>query len=876
MKLLAITILCTAVTAWAAQETPVRKYATRPSNPAAPIIDGRDEDPSWKSAEIAAGFVQNEPHNGQAATEPTEFKIVHDQNNLYVFIRAHDSQPDRMISRLVRRDTEDDSEELGICLDSYLDRRTAFVFSVTLAGVKKDQIMSNDGDNEDDSWDPVWEVQVAREDSGWCAEMRIPFSQLRFSPSPEMIWGLEVYRELPRNQELSLWQPIPKDASGIVHLFGELHGLTGLGQPSRIELLPYSVADLTTGRPEAGNPFAAGQAGHYKGGLDGKIGLSSNITMDFTVNPDFGQVEADPSEVNLTAFETFFEEKRPFFVEGKNIFDYKLFMGDGDLALDRLFYSRRIGRAPQYQVEEEEDEYVQAPANTSILGAVKLSGKTSGGLSLGILDAVTQRERAEIRDRSSSRMETTEPLSNYFAGRMQKDYSRGRTSLGLMVTGTHRKIDAPQLNFLNRAAYTGGLDFRHMWQDQNWLLDIRTAVSHIRGHSDALLETQRSSAHYFQRPDDGELQVDSSATSLSGSGGSLSIGKVGGGHWRFASMTLWRSPGLELNDVGYMRQANQTIQIFWGGYRLLKPVWIFRDLGINVNQWNYWTFAGEHIGLGGNINGYCNLNNNWNLNGGINRESEWLGVSALRGGPALLGPAGTSYWSSVNSDSRRRIEYGLMVTHYHTDNRSVWSSNLDLRLQMRLMPNLSLSLNPHWNTTNNDMQYVDTFDLAGGSRYLMARIEQKSLSMVSRIDYSITPSLSIQFYGQPFVASGAYSRFKHITRPRAQRYEERFQLLDAAQLSYVADDKVYRVDEEGDGRVEYDFEEPDFNFRQFRSNLVLRWEYRPGSTLFLVWSQGRTGSVSDGRFAWRHDAGELFRIYPENVLLLKCNYWFSL
>lgn len=876
MKLLAISAFFIVLTAWAAQETPARIYTTRSCNPAAPLIDGRDDDPVWRSSELAANFIQNEPNNGQPASEPTDFKIVHDQRHLYVFIRAHDSQPEKMISRLVRRDTEDESEELGICLDSYLDRRTAFIFSVTLAGVKKDQIMSNDGDNEDDSWDPVWEVEVAREDSAWCAEMRIPFSQLRFSPAGEQVWGLEVYRELPRNQELSLWQPIPKDASGIVHLFGELHGLAGLGQPSRIELLPYSVADLTTGRPEADNPFAPGRTGHFKGGLDGKIGLSSNITMDFTVNPDFGQVEADPSEVNLTAFETFFEEKRPFFVEGKNIFDFKLFMGDGDLALDRLFYSRRIGRAPQYEVEEDDDEHVQAPANTSILGAVKLSGKTSGGLSLGFLDAVTQRERAEIRDRSSSRWETTEPLSNYFAGRLQKDYSRGRTSIGLMLTGTHRKIDAPQLNFLNRAANSGGLDFRHMWQDQNWLLDVRTAFSHIRGHSDALLETQRSSAHYFQRPDDGGLQVDSTAVSLSGSGGSLSIGKVGGGHWRFASMTLWRSPGLELNDVGYMRQANQTVQIFWGGYRLLKPVWIVRDLGLNVNQWNYWTFAGEHIGLGGNINGYCAFVNNWSLNGGINREGEWLGISALRGGPALLGPAGTSYWSSINSDSRRRIEYGVMYTHYHTDNRSVWSSNLDLRLQMRLMPNLSLSLNPHWNITNNDLQYVDTFELADGSRYLMARIEQKSIAMVSRIDYSITPTLSIQFYGQPFIASGAYSRFKQITRPRAQRYEERFRVLDAAQLHYAAEDEIYRVDEEGDGRAEYDFDKPDFNFRQFRSNLVLRWEYRPGSTLFLVWSQGRTGAVSDGRFAWRHDADELFRLYPENVLLLKCNYWFSL
>ena len=596
MKKLLFMLILMSVAGGTAQDVGKKIYTAHFCDLAAPVIDGRSDDAVWQQADPGQGFTQHEPDNGAPASEKSEFRIVYDADNLYVLIRSHDRQADKISSRLTRRDGDAEVDEAGIILDSYFDRRTAFAFGVTAAGVRQDLIFSNDGDNEDESWDPVWFAKTAIDDSGWTAEMRIPFSQLRYPDQPEQIWGLEIYRELTRKDELTLWQHIPRDASGMVHFFGELHGLKNLVQPNRVELLPYAVSDLSTGRPDPDNPFAPGRTGHIKGGLDGKAGVTSDLTMDFTINPDFGQVEADPSEVNLTAFETFYEEKRPFFIEGKNIFDYRLVMGDGDLSMDQLFYSRRIGRTPQREIETEEDEYLRAPANTSILGAFKLSGKTRSGLSVGVLDAMTQPEEAEISSGEASQHEAVEPLSNYFVSRLQKDYGAGATSVGLMMTGTHRRIQDDKLNFLNRAAYTGGIDLRHAWNKQNWLVDFRTAFSHIRGHKEALLEAQTSSARYFQRPDADHIEVDSSRTTLSGTGGSTSFGKVGGGRWRFLVMGIWRTPGLELNDLGYMRQADQLIQVFWAQYRTLKPHSILREFYANVNEWQFWNFGGEFIG----------------------------------------------------------------------------------------------------------------------------------------------------------------------------------------------------------------------------------------------------------------------------------------
>ncbi len=539
-------------------------YVTKHVNPHPPVIDGRLDDTIWEKVEWKEDFTQRDPEDGAEPSQKTAFKILYDDNNLYVGIRAYDTEPDKIVRRVTRRDRFD-GDWLEINIDSYFDHRTAFSFTINAAGVKGDEAISNDGDNWDSNWNPIWYGEVAIDEQGWSAEMRIPLSQLRFSNKEDQVWGLQVQRRLFRKEERSVWQYIPQNSGGWVSFFGELHGINGIRPARRIELLPYGVSDLRKFSKEEGNPFATGQSTKLAGGLDAKIGVTSDLTLDVTINPDFGQVEADPSEVNLTAFETFFSEKRPFFIEGSNILDYRLMSGDGDFSYDRLFYSRRIGRMPHYSPELDDDEYMQMPANTSIMTAMKLTGKTRSGFSIGVLDAMTAKESAQIDLNGDRRQETVEPLTNYFVGRVQKDYGGGNTSVGGMFTALHRNLSESQLKFLNRAAYSGGLDFRHQWHDKTYYLNIKTSFSHVRGDQEAISDVQNASQRYYQRPDADYVTLDSSRTSLSGHGGFVNMGRSGNGRLRFSVGGMWRSPGLELNDLGYLRQADRLMQYVWFG-----------------------------------------------------------------------------------------------------------------------------------------------------------------------------------------------------------------------------------------------------------------------------------------------------------------------
>ena len=870
--------LCFMVSATAAEEIPKKNYTALRVNTTPPVIDGRMDDPVWQLTPAVGQFTQFEPNEGDAPTEPTWFKIAYDAKNLYVLIRAEDSQADKITQRVSRRDEGDDADMVGIIIDSYFDHRTAFAFSVNAAGVRMDLIFSNDGDNEDPTWDPVWYVQTRVDDKGWTAEMRIPFSQLRFGKKQEQIWGLQVYRSLYRRQELSLWQHTPRDAPGFIHLFGELHGLRNLKTPRRIELLPYAVAGREVFEPVPDDPFrASGYTNNLGVGLDGKFGVAGNLTTDFTINPDFGQVEADPSEVNLTAFESFFEEKRPFFIEGRSILNYPLMLGDGDFSQEGLFYSRRIGRRPQGSPSTGDNEYEKTPENTSIISAVKLTGKTQGGVSIGILDALTAEEKAEIRSDGQTRLEAVEPLTNYFVGRLQKDYHQGGTRIGGIFTATNRKID-PQsrLNFLNTAAYSGGVDFYHQWHNRTYYLDVRTSVSHIRGSQEAILEAQTASARYFQRPDASHVSLDSSRTSMSGHGGLVTFGKGGNGHWLFAVGGSWRSPGLELNDLGFLRRADNILQFTWVGYRIWDPFSIFRNVDINFNQWNGWNFGGERLFVGGNVNAGGQFRNYWRLNFGINREGESLSTSALRGGPALLEPGGLNLWFNINSDNRKALQISLGGSGRWSDDAVSRSRNIRLRCSYRPINSLNFELNPFYSHQIDNLQYVDTIEQDGQTRYLFGQLLQKTLGIVFRLNLSLTPNLTIQYYGQPFVSSGAYTAIKKITQPRAAAYSDRFHIFAETEIRYNPESELYEINETEGGLDTYFLDQPDFNFKEFRSNLVIRWEYMPGSTIYLVWSQDRSDFVNATSFDFGENMKDLFAVHPQNVFLLKVNRWFSL
>jgi len=866
-----------AASAWAASrpETPKRIYTTQRVNPLPPTIDGVLDDPAWQGAAWQGDFIQREPYEGKPPSQQTEFKILYDDKNLYVAIRALDTDPDRIERRLSRRDTIE-GDSVGIDIDSYFDKRTSFGFVVNAAGVKRDLVLSNDGDDADMNWDPIWSVKTSRDENGWNAEMRLPLSQLRFAGSDSLTWGLQVHRNLFRKDEQSLWQFIPRDSSGWVNQFGELHGLDGIKPSRQVEIVPYTVGRYQAFQPAEGNPFTSGRDGDLQAGLDGKIGVTSDLTMNFTVNPDFGQVEADPSVVNLTAYETYYEEKRPFFIEGRNILSFPLMIGDGDLSGDNLFYTRRIGSRPSRSIYPGSGEFVSMPENTSIIGAFKLTGKTRNGISIGLIDSLTAREYARVSSGGPVTEKQVEPLTNYFGMRLQKDYNQGRTFVGAMATATHRNLSEPSLSFLHQAAYSGGIDFSHTWKNRTYHLVARAVFSQVQGSEEALLRTQTSSLRYFQRPDVTHVTLDPTRRSLSGYGGTAYAAKFGQGHLSYMAGVTWRSPGLELNDMGYQRQADNIMQWLWAAYRIWEPFFIFREVNVNANQWRGWDFSGTNTVDGGNLNLNTQLKNYWSLGAGLNLQIESLSPSALRGGPMLRYPGGWNLWYSVGTDMRQKARVTLMGSQFWGDHDNARQQNYTVSVSYRPNNALDLSLSPSYSLSTRNLQYVQTAPFDPEKRYIMGRIHQETLAVTLRLNFSLTPDLSVQFYGQPFVSAGDYTHFKRITEPRADAYGDRFHTFGDDEITYLTDSNLYAVDETGDGQTDYVFGNPNFDFMEFRSNLVVRWEYFPGSALYLVWSQGRTGFGYSGDFTYQEDIRQLFDLPPHNVFLIKFSYCFKL
>lgn len=869
-KLYLCSVFLCATTYLFAQNQPKREYYPGECSKNELLIDGKLDEPAWTKATWQDDFTQYEPSEGKNPGQKTDFAIMLDEHNIYVGFKCWDNHPDSIVQRLTRRD-EMDGDFVAVQFDSYFDKRTAFSFMANAAGIKNDFIISNDGENEDNTWDPIWVVKTSRDDKGWYAEMKIPLTQLRFEGNTEQTWGLQVGRSLFRKQEVSLWQASSKKTSGWVSQYGELKGLKNLKSRKVADIMPYAVARTDHYEKEPGNPFKeSGKKNQLEVGLDGKLGLTNNLTLDFTINPDFGQVEADPSQVNLSSFETFFQEKRPFFIEGKNILSFPLMFGDGDLASENLFYSRRIGRRPHYDPELKDGEYINAPEFTSILGAAKITGKTKTGWSLGLLESLTADEFADISN-DHQRREMIEPFTNYTIGRVQKDFNKGNTLLGGIFTSVNRNLGEEQLNYLHKSAFTGGFDFVHKWHNKDWEFDFSTYFSRVEGSAEAITNTQKSWIHGFQRPDASYLKLDTTRTSLSGQGGKVVFSK-NGGKLKFMAATAWKSPGLELNDVGYMRQADNILEVIWVGYRIYEPFSIFRNMNLNFNQWTEWNFGGELTGPGGNVNGHTQLKNFWNLNLGANWNGEGLSATELRGGPALKTSGSKNIWFAFGSNDQKRLtgEAQIMLLGGNEKN-SKQMFDFGISLGYRPSKSLKITLSPNFNSNNDELQYVTQQDYLNKTDYIFARIHQKTLSASLRINYIITPNLSIQYWGQPFLASGKYTEFKRITDSRASNYTDRFSLLSNAELTYVNPEEQYRVSDQAGSQL-YTFDQPDFNVKEFLSNMVVRWEYLPGSTIYLVWSQTRNQSVSDGNFNLHNDITTLFDDKPSNVFLLKMSF----
>lgn len=834
---------------------PLRVYTTTRLTTAKPTIDGVLNDPCWSTGEWSGDYIQWIPKEGDQPTQETQLKILYDDKNLYVALRAFDKEPARISRKAGRRD-ELTGDVMGVTFDSYHDHRTGFEFSVTASGQKVDLILTNPM-NGDFNWNAVWYVKTGLEDSAWVAEYEIPLSQLRYSSDPEQVWGLHAWRWLDRLSEESDWEVQSLTGPGMLYAFGELRGIRGIPKSQRIEIMPYAVGKLKTFEKVPGNPFASdGQTWMGNVGLDAKIGLSSNFTADLTVNPDFGQVESDPSVMNLTAFETFYEEKRPFFLEGKNIFKFEL----GEAS---LFYSRRIGQSPDYRPELGNDEYLKYPNNTSILSAVKISGKSSKGLALGVLHSLTAGENARLYSGGETSNLRVEPLTSYTVGRLQQDYKEGNTVLGAIFTATNRFIKDSYLEDMNRDAFTGGVDFLHQWRDKEFFLDAKIIGSSINGDPAAMVRLQSSSARYYQRPDASHLHFDPTLTNLSGHGGRIKIGKGSKGLLRYSSEFNWKSPGLDLNDLGFMQMADLVEQETEVSYFVNKPVSIFRTYSVGLHQRNQWDYRMKYQSSGFYLQSNMEFLNRWAFSPTVYYQNETLDTHLLRGGNAVLLPALWEGTVNIHSDQSKKIYFSLFGSRTAAQNDHL--SNSFYKAEATVIPynvlKLSLSMNYSENTDN--LQYIS-------NQTPLAHLDQKTLGATFRIDYNITPEISLQYYGSPFASVGKYSALKEITQPRAERYSDRFSLLNTTLVG-----NEYQVAANGE-TPPYSIQNPDFTFTQFRSNLVFRWEYRPGSQVFLVWGNERTSWKNDSQTKVDRAISQLSDVFPNNIFLVKVNYWFSL
>ncbi|HSM37090.1 MAG TPA: DUF5916 domain-containing protein [Longimicrobiales bacterium] len=845
------------------------------------VLDGRLDEAAWASAPAATGFVQNQPRPGEPASQATEARVLFDGETLWIGLRLHDERPDSIASQLTRRDqTSGYSDWAGVIIDSYFDRRTGFAFLVNPRGVRRDAYLFNDND-DDEGWDPVWAAAASVDDGGWSAEMRIPLSQLRFSATAdgeEATWGINFYREIAREEEESYWSPVLPDVDGLVSRSGTLTGIASLDPPRRLEIEPYTSARLTRAPGNDANPFYERNDGRANIGADVSWGVTPDLTLSATINPDFGQVEVDPAVVNLSAFETFFPEKRPFFLEGVDIFNsfgrtrtYNNFGGQD------VFFSRRIGREPQRGVPGA--AFADVPDQTTIATAAKLSGKTSSGWSIGVLDAVTLEETGSFVDDEGTFGETpVEPMTNYFVGRVRRDLRAGNTVVGGIITATNRDMGGDLFDpFLHSGAYFGGVDFEHAWGDREWTLSGYLGGSLVRGSPEALVRTQTASARYFQRPDAGHLELDSTRTSLGGYVGALSFAKTGGEHWLASATVREASPGLELNDIGFMSQTDNRSLSTLVLYRENEIGQRFRDWEAGVYHNIAWTTGNEKRfnGMGFFVGG--TLKNFWyvELDGGYSGES--FSPFLTRGGPLARVVPQWRAELEFESDRRKPISYNAGY-FYREDQADEYDKVLFAGVLARPGPNVQIRFNPSLSFQRDADQFVTRRVDAGadrtfGTRYVFADVENTALELDTRVDWTFAPDLSLQLFVQPFISVNEFSRYKELREPRTFDFDVYGE--DAGTLT--REGETITIDPDAEGPAEsFSFQEPTFNFRSLRANAVLRWEYRPGSELFVVWQHLRSDSGPEADLDVGRDFDDLFAAEGTNVLVIKGTYWLGL
>ena len=835
----------------------------------APTVDGILEDEAWDSSVPIRDFIQKVPLEGEEPSVATEVRLLYDSDALYVAARMYHPDPANIRTTLTRRDGQSDAERIVIALDTYLDRRTAYTFGVSAAGVRFDAYHPEDSDASESRFDPVWAARVQIDDQGWTAEMRIPFTQLRFNATDAQLWGLEISRFLPGRSEEIQWVLIPRESAGFASNFGDLEGIEGIRASRRIEILPYSASDLTLrSNVDPANPFEQKVGG--RGGVDLKMGLGPNLTLDLTVNPDFGQVEADPSEVNLTAFETIFPERRPFFVEGNGALDGR----QGFIRLPRWYYSRRVGAAPQGNAS---GDFVKRPARTTIASAAKITGRLASGLSLGVLAGVTPREQAKSYD-VASRVTTqvpVEPASAYGVLRLQQEVGQQQSAIGLVLTSTRRSMATgdPLAVLLSRAAYTAGVDWKARMKDGMYEVTGFAGVSRVEGDSLAMQGLQRSSARYFQRPDQDHKFFDPHLTSMSGYTAGVRADK-NAGRW-----TVWgtgfnaRSPGFEINDLGQMRSSDDLD--FNADFQLrdTEPGKMFRFWQLGHSTQSAWSYGGVRHNTVVNQTLSLSFHNFWDFRYSTSRTLRGMSDNLTRGGPLMGTPSGWTYDARLSGNPGARIGWNTRVNLFR-DEFEGFLRTLSGGLQFRLAPRWQASINVAYSRSRNARQYVtrrnDGAPATFGDRYIFSHIDRSQLSTPVRLNYAFTADLTVEVYAEPFAASGRYSNFGELPAARARNL--RLYGSDGTSITEQPDGSHVVTD----GAEEFTIGNLEFNRIFLRSNLVVRWEWAPGSTLFLVWQQNRADFDSSGEPIGLGSLGETFGAPGDNFLAIKVSYWIGL
>ena len=843
-------------------------------------IDGKLLENIYKTTKPITGFIQLEPDEGKPSSEKTEVWTFYDDHNFYVSAKLYDSSPDSITKILGRRDKYLSSDYFGFAIDTYFDKRNAFFFLVNPSGSIIDGMFFNDS-WQDETWDGVWDYAVSLFDSGWCVEIRVPFSQLRFKVQEEQVWGINFYRKINRKKEDAFLVYIPKKESGFVSHFATLKGINGIKQEQRIEFLPYFAGKAQFLVHDPLDPFYKRNQYQRNFGLDFKIGVGSNLTIDGTINPDFGQVEVDPAVINLSAFETFYTEKRPFFIEGKNYLNFGSGGSNSNFNFNwpnpQIFYSRRIGRSPKISVNR--NGYIDYPNETRILGAAKLTGKITNDWSIYFLNTITERTYAKIYSESSLSEQEIEPLTYYGVFRTQKEFNSGEQSIGIISTAVLRDNRNPIIDSkLVRSNTTIGLDgWTYIDKDKDYILTGYIIKSQLIGSKDAIRILQEAPQRYFQRPDSKRFKLDTTLTELSGYAGRLTINKQKGNFF-LNSAFGFISPQFDVNELGFQSRSDILNYHMVLGYRWFNPDGITRRKSIHFAMFANSDFEGNLTNKGVMFFGGFQLMNYYSFNFDFGTAPQVYDKELTRGGPLTIRP--DAYWYSVYFESDETKNFVITIG-IHSENLTNGTKQISKELSFQWKPNsqLNLSFTPQYEYTLNKTQWItrikDIFaSNTFGSRFIFGEMFQKTISANIRLNWTFTPKLTLQLFAQPLISAGSYSNIKELREPRTHLFN--IYGVDAGWIM-KKDENNYEIDPDGNGSApSFILSNPDFNFKSFRANLVLRWEFLPGSSFYFVWTHYKNNYENNGDLSIKKDFKNLLNSVPNNILMIKVTYWIDI